>query len=342
MAHIFNIHMVSLSGHILIVGPCAAESEQQVLETARALQEQVGETEQLIFRAGLWKPRSSPDTFQGVGEQGLTWLKKVQEETGLKVATEVSTPEQAEAALAAGINYLWIGARTAANPIQVQLLADTIRNRAEGVWVKNPVSEDAALWIGNVQRFMHYSPQVWAIHRGCNHHPCWEMAQRMQEHVPEAKLILDPSHMGGTADKVEQLMLQATHLPYDGYMVETHPHPEAALSDAQQQITPQALRNILQQMATLPKDTTKATLQWYRALMDEVDDRLWDTLAERMQLSRRIGEWKKTQGIAAVQPKRKAEILDRRLHWAEQAGLTAETVRNIWEAIHAESVREQE
>jgi chorismate mutase len=333
--------MDSINRHILIAGPCAAESEAQVLETARALKAQAGQVGQLIFRAGLWKPRSSPDTFQGVGDAGLAWLRRVQRETCLKVATEVSTAEQAEAALAAGVNYLWIGARTAANPIQVQLLADTIRNRAEGVWVKNPVSEDAALWIGNICRFRHYTPDVWAIHRGCNHQPCWAMARQLREALPEIRLLLDPSHMSGAAEQVGELMLQTAHLPYDGYMVETHPHPAEALSDARQQITPEVLSTILTQMTVLPEDTTEATLQWYRAEMDEVDDRLWDTLAQRMQISRRIGEWKKTQGMAAVQPKRKAEILNRRLRWAEQAGLTADTVRNIWEAIHAESVKSQ-
>lgn len=342
MAHIPDIHMDSIAGQILIAGPCAAESEAQVLETARALRAAVGEAVPLIFRAGLWKPRSSPDTFQGVGDRGLAWLRRVQQETGLRVATEVSTAAQAEVALEAGINYLWIGARTAANPIQVQLLADTLRDRAEGVWVKNPVSEDAALWIGNIRRFLHYTPRVWAIHRGCNHRPCWEMAHRMQEALPEVRLILDPSHMSGAAEMVGPLMLQAARLPYDGYMVETHPHPTQALSDAGQQLTPEAFAAILRQMACLPDDHTEATLRWYRAMMDEVDDRLWDTLAERMRLSRRIGEWKKTQGIPALQPERKAAILQKRLRWAETAGLQPDTVRNILEAIHTESVREQE
>ena len=341
MAHLPDIHMDSINGHILIAGPCAAESEAQVLETAHALTAQAGQAGRLIFRAGLWKPRSSPDTFQGVGDTGLAWLRRVQQETGLKVATEVSTAEQAEAALAAGMNYLWIGARTAANPIQVQLLADTIRDRAEGVWVKNPVSEDAALWIGNIRRFLHYTPDVWAIHRGCNHRPCWQMAHLLQETLPQVKLLLDPSHMGGEADRVGELILRAARLPYDGYMIETHPHPAEALSDARQQITPEALSVVLAQIAALPDDTTEAALQWYRAEMDEVDDLLWETLAQRMQISRRIGEWKKQQGMPVVQPRRKAEILLKRLAWAKQAGLTEDTIRNIWEAIHAESVREQ-
>lgn len=331
-----------MSAHILIAGPCAAESEEQVMRTARALRDCAGGNSLTVFRAGLWKPRSSPDTFQGIGNEGLPWLSRVQAETGLKTATEVSTAAQAEAALAAGVNYLWIGARTAANPIQVQLLAECIGSRAEGVLVKNPVSEDAELWIGNVKRFQGFCSNVIAVHRGCSHRPCWAMAQRLKEALPGVPLLLDPSHMTGRAEKVAPLMLSAARLPYSGYMVEVHPHPAEALSDAGQQITPEELSQVLKQIAALPAETTDPALQWYRAQMDEIDDRLWETLAQRMHISRRIGLLKKQKGLPVVQPKRKEEILQKRLRWAAEAGLTEETVRNIWEAIHAESVREQE
>lgn len=326
---------------ILILGPCAAETREQVLMTAREMKDRLAGNCQAIFRAGLWKPRTSPDSFQGVGDEGLAWLQAVQQETGMKVATEVSTAEQAEAALNAGINYLWIGARTAANPIQVQLLADTVRDRAEGIFVKNPVSEDAELWIGNIHRFLTYTPHVMAVHRGCSHRCCWNMARRLREALPDVPLLLDPSHMAGRAERVEELMQTATRLEYNGFMVEIHPHPAQALSDAKQQITPEAFASILERLTTLPTDPTATELRWYRAEMDEVDDRLWETLAQRMQISRQIGRWKKQQGLPVIQPERKAEMLQKRLLWAESAGLQADTVRNILEAIHAESVREQ-
>lgn len=330
-----------MTPRILIIGPCAAETREQVLTTAQRLKDRLAGNCQAIFRAGLWKPRSSPDTFQGVGDEGLAWLQDVQRKTGMKVATEVSNTEQAEAALKAGVNYLWIGARTAANPIQVQLLADTIRDRAEGVMIKNPVSEDAELWIGNIRRIMRYTPNVMAVHRGCNHLSCWGMAKRIREALAEVPLILDPSHMAGRADKVESLMQAAARLEYDGYMIEVHPHPTEALSDAKQQITPEELSALLERLEKLPKDTTETELLWYRAMMDEVDDRLWDTLAERMQISRKIGRWKKERGLPVVQPERKAEIIEKRLSWAKTAGVQPDTVRNIIEAIHTESVREQ-
>ena len=326
---------------IYIVGPCAAESEQQVLETARALSA-LGD---IIFRAGVWKPRTRPDTFQGVGDEGLLWLSRVKHELGLPVATEVSTGEQVTKALTAGMDYLWVGARTCANPIAVQSLADAItaspqRTQLQGVFVKNPVNEDLALWEGNIRRLQTTGCDVMAVHRGCSHQPCWEMAYQLRQDMPEVKLLLDPSHMSGDSERVPGLCRVANELEYDGLMVEVHPHPEQALSDAQQQITPATLMEVLQE----PRETydTPLALRWMRKMIDEVDDRLWDAIAQRMAVSQRIGEYKKANKMAVVQPTRFSEIMTKRLAWAEANGLSKESVKTILEAIHEESIRMQQ
>ncbi|MBR1922690.1 MAG: bifunctional 3-deoxy-7-phosphoheptulonate synthase/chorismate mutase type II [Paludibacteraceae bacterium] len=339
--------------NFLIAGPCAAETEEQVLQTARALLPL-----QPVFRAGLWKPRTHPNTFQGVGEKGLIWLQQVQQQVGLDVATEVATPGQMRLCLQAGIDYVWIGARTAANPIAVQELADTLHEHSsagqlKGVWIKNPTNEDTPLWIGNILRFRHAVEgtdiRLAAIHRGCNHRPCWDMAYTLRQSVPNIPLVLDASHMSGDSEQIEQLLNQAEYLTYDGAMVEVHPQPQQALSDAKQQITPQRLIDIMQApMETDTADTPPANfphtpldLRWLRAMMDEVDDVLWQTIARRMSISRRIGEWKRGAGVAVLQPARFEDIVRKRLNWAKSNGLSEQTVTAVYEALHKESIRQQ-
>lgn len=269
-------------------------------------------------------------------------MQRVKAETGLSVVTEVSTPEQVHKALAAGIDYLWLGARTSANPILVQALADEMANGSpKGVFVKNPVNEDAALWIGNIRRLTACGMQVSAIHRGCNHHPCWEMAYRLRQALPNIPLLLDPSHMSGNAGKVAELCRIAAELEYNGLMIEVHDDPQHALSDAQQQITPAQLAEIVA-LENQPMPSTSIELRWLRQMMDEVDDALWEAIARRMEVSKQIGEYKKSHGMEVIQPTRFEHILSNRLQWAQTKCLTAETVRQIMDALHAESIRVQQ
>lgn len=328
---------------IHIFGPCAAESEEQTLRIAQRLLG-VSCASLLIFRAGIWKPRTSPDTFQGVGDIGLTWLQRVRHECHLPVATEVSTPEQVQKALDAGMDYLWIGARTSANPISVQTLANAIKEhprKPQGLCVKNPVNEDTDLWIGNIRRFIATTRlPVYAIHRGCNHQPCWAMAYHLRQELPDIPILLDPSHMSGDADQVAQLCTEAKGLDYNGLMIEVHDHPAEALSDAKQQITPEALETMLQALQTI-RPSGHQTLSWLRRIMDEIDNELWNIIAKRMDISKQIGAYKKSQNMEVLQPTRFAQILTNRLEWAKQHDISPEAVRQIMDAIHSESVRVQ-
>ena len=335
---------------IHIVGPCSAETREQVLLTARQLKEACGELN-FIFRAGIWKPRTSPNTFQGVGAEGLEWLKEVKETYGLPVATEVATPEHVEAALKAGIDYLWLGARTSANPITVQELANAISatsQKPKAVLVKNPVQEDAQLWLGNIERMEKTGVPVMAIHRGCNHQPCWKMAHILRSARPDIPLLIDPSHMSGNANKIAELLGKATELQYDGWMVEVHCCPEEALSDSRQQITPEIFQNIRTKISESERDnhetitrTKDITLEWFRAEIDEADDKLWQTIAERMDVSRRIGAYKHQHNITPLQPERFRQIVEKRIAWAKENQLPQEFVEQLFDLIHAESLRVQ-
>lgn len=323
-----------------IVGPCAAETEEQVMETARAVSCQLSDISgQVIFRAGIWKPRTQPDTFQGIGDEGLLWLQRVKQETGLDVATEVATPEQVKKALRAGVDYIWIGARTSANPIAVQEIADAIKgSNLQGVFVKNPVNDDVALWAGDIERIEKAGVNVAAVHRGCGHQPCWKMAYELHKQRPDIKLILDPSHMSGDAEKIAGLCQDAKELEYDGVMIEVHNNPNQALSDNRQQITPEQLHELLILNINNQQQTE---LKWLRHMIDEVDDQLWQTLQKRMEISRQIGAWKKQEGMEVVQPTRFQEILQKRKKWAHKVGLEENMVEAIFIEIHKESVRVQ-
>ena len=322
-----------------------------------------------IFRAGVWKPRTSPHTFQGVGEEGLEWLKEVKERFGITIATEVATPEHVQKALAAGIDYLWIGARSSANPMVVEAIAkaiadsDAVRPRCcktanavgpsqsdckiKGILIKNPVNEDAGLWLGNIERLEKVSVPVIAVHRGCNHQPCWAMAHKVRLARPDIPMLLDPSHMSGEAAKIPELMQKIEELGLDGAMIEVHCCPEQALSDAKQQVEPRELSDRLrltEYRPATPDRIQNTELNWLRAEIDELDEKLWDTIGARMDVSRRIGEWKKAHGIAPLQPERYEMIVERLKapQPPEGGGLRTEFKLALWELIHEESLRQQE
>ena len=310
-----------------------------------------------IFRAGAWKPRTSPHTFRGVGEEALGWLAEAKREFGMDVATEVATPEHVQKAIAAGIDYLWIGARTSANPMAVENLTPALSSREggqiKGILIKNPVNEDAALWIGNIERLEKTGIPVLAVHRGCGHRPCWAMAHQVRLARPDIPMLLDPSHMSGDSAKVPELMNKIFELGLDGAMVEVHCHPEQALSDAKQQIEPEGLADQLRltEHRPAPPDRVqtdlpnrdKTELNWLRAEIDELDEKLWDTIAARMDVSRRIGEWKKANGVAPLQPGRYEEIVERLKapQPPKGGGLRTEFKLALWELIHEESLRQQ-
>ena len=326
------------------------------METAKAISDlrlEIGDW-RFIFRAGVWKPRTSPYTFQGVGEPALAWLQEVKQKYGMEVATEVATPDHVEAALQAGIDYLWIGARSSATPIVVQSLADSICDlrfdisNLKGILIKNPVNNDADLWLGNIERLEKTGVPVTAVHRGCNHQPCWSMAHKVRLARPDIPMLLDPSHMSGDAGKVPVLMGKIEELGLDGAMIEVHAHPETALSDNKQQITPTCLRDTLDpilsrlclvSLISTPKGSEE--LNWLRAEIDELDEHLWDTLAARMDVSKRIGIWKKAHGVAALQPERYKEIVAAIQSKAESQE-SREFMLRIWELIHNESLKAQE
>ena len=305
-----------------------------------------------IFRAGVWKPRTSPNTFQGVGEDGLAWLAEVKATLGVPVATEVATPEHVEAALKAGIDYLWIGARSSANPLAVQAMSSAIGDwrlvigDLKGILIKNPVNEDAGLWIGNIERLEKTGVPVMAVHRGCGHKPCWRMAHEVRLARPDIPMLLDPSHMSGDAARVPELMGKIAELGLDGAMVEVHCNPSEALSDAKQQINPEKLMSALKVL----NDATKSLndepsalnaieLSWLRAEIDELDETLWRTIAARMDVSRRIGTWKKAHGVAPLQPERYQQIIERLR--VNGYGLSDEFMLRVWELIHEESLKQQ-
>jgi chorismate mutase len=314
------------------------------MQTACAIKDACADVS-FIFRAGVWKPRTSPSTFQGAGEEGLAWLQEVKRTLGIPVATEVATPEHVEAALKAGIDYLWIGARTSANPLAVQAIVERISGLVvsglvvSGLMIKNPVNADAQLWLGNIERLEKTGLPVMAVHRGCNHRPCWKMAHEVRLARPDIPMLLDPSHMSGDAAKVPELLTKVEDLGLNGAMIEVHCNPAAALSDAKQQVTPLDVSRWL--LAKSQEPRANSELSWLRAEIDELDEQLWDTIAARMDVSRRIGEWKKAHHVAPLQPERYQTIVERINELTNERGLSTDFALRIWEIIHEESLRQQ-
>lgn len=334
----------------IIAGPCSAESLQQVLETAGALHGMgIG-----TFRAGIWKPRTRPGAFEGAGEEGLAWLTEVRSRFGMKVCTEVATAAHVEAALKAGIDILWIGARTTTNPFQVQEVADALRGCPVKVFVKNPVSPDLGLWTGAVERLSAARVGgIGLIHRGFSvtedspyrNVPQWGLAVRMRSSFPELEFLCDPSHMAGRRELVGEIAQRAVDLGLDGLMVEVHCCPDRALSDARQQLTPEDFRAMLDKLDYRSDSSQQADfnerLSQLRSRIDVIDGNIIEELARRMELSREIGRCKSGSGVAIIQRARWNEVLERAKDKGRELGLDGTLIEKVFDAIHEASVAEQ-
>ena len=331
---------------LVIAGPCSAETEEQVMDTAR----QLANNGIRIFRAGVWKPRTKPGGFEGKGVEALPWMQRVKEETGMLLATEVATPEHVEAALAAGLDILWVGARTTANPFSVQAIADALRGVDVPVLVKNPVNPDIELWTGALLRINNAGIQrLGAIHRGFSsadsklyrNPPMWHLPIELKRRFPTLPIITDPSHMGGRRDLVAPLSQQAMDLGMDGLMIESHCNPDCAWSDAKQQVLPEVLDFILDRLVIRDEMEVTESISQLRKQIDELDNALMDLLTKRMRVSREIAEYKKLHNMTVVQTTRYSEILDKRGAQGALCGMSPDFVRDIYEHIHEESVRQQ-
>lgn len=331
---------------VVIAGPCSAETEEQVMETAKDL----AKNGVRIFRAGIWKPRTKPGGFEGVGSVGLTWLQEVKKETGMLVATEVANKQHVEEALNAGVDVLWIGARTSANPFAMQEIADSLVGADVPVLVKNPVNPDLELWIGAMQRIYNAGiRQIGAIHRGFSAYgkhlyrnmPQWHIPIELRRRMPELTLICDPSHIGGKRELVAPLSQQAMDMGFDGLIVESHCDPDSAWSDKSQQVTPEMLNFILNMLVV--RDTTQTTesLTLLRQQIDQIDNDLLEALSKRMRISREIGQYKKEHSMPVVQTGRYDDILNSRAAAAEELGMNGDFMKTVYQAIHEESVRQQ-
>ncbi|MFK8057023.1 MAG: chorismate mutase [Saprospiraceae bacterium] len=336
----------------VIAGPCSAETEEQVLGTARALAAQ-GKTD--LFRAGIWKPRTRPNSFEGVGTEGLGWLRKVKEETGLKVTTEVANKLHVYEALKYGVDVLWIGARTTVNPFSVQEIADALEGVDIPVIVKNPINPDIGLWRGAVERLQKAGiTRIAGLHRGFSsfgdsnyrNPPRWQMAIEFKRMMPELPLFVDPSHICGRRDTLAAVAQQAFDLNYDGMMLEVHPNPDDAWSDAKQQITPAVFGELVDGL-NLPKASSTdpdflASLSGLRQQIDEIDEEVLNLLAERMKLAESIGTYKRNNNIAILQPSRWNSLLEEARKRGESRNLSTEFVTSLLQAIHQESINKQE
>ena len=333
---------------LIIAGPCSAETEEQTLDTAR----QLADLGIKIFRAGIWKPRTKPGGFEGVGSQGLKWLKKVKEETGMYVATEVATHQHVTEALAEGIDIIWIGARTSANPFAMQEIADTLKelNADIPVLVKNPVNPDLELWIGAMQRIYNAGiRQLGAIHRGFSTYgkhiyrnmPQWHIPIELRLRFPEMPIICDPSHIGGRRELIAPLSQEAFDMGFDGLIIESHCNPDCAWSDAAQQLTPEILNFILHTLVIRDSKQSTENLTLLRQQIDRIDRELLEVLAKRMQVSRDIGRYKKEHRMSVVQAGRYNDVIRTRLNHGVEMGMGAEFLKTVLLAIHDESVRQQ-
>ena len=334
----------------VIAGPCSAESEAQVMATAAALKS-FGIN---VFRAGLWKPRSHPGSFEGVGAEGLHWLQKVKAELGMKVCTEVASAKHVEQCLEHGVDMVWTGARTTANPFLVQEIAEALRGTDIPVLVKNPVNPDIDLWTGALERFGREGiSMLGAIHRGVSsseklkyrNEPLWSMAVELRARCPELPIFADPSHMGGSREYLKELSQRAMDLGLEGLMVESHCHPECALSDANQQIEPSDLKILLESLlvrdASSPDEEFKENLSRLRERIDVIDENIIRELAARMKVSAEIGAAKKEHNVAIIQAGRWEKVLEKIDALSRQYGLDPKFIRAVFDAIHEESVQKQ-
>jgi chorismate mutase len=351
--HITPAHqwLPEYSRPLVMAGPCSAETEEQVMEDARAIANS-GRVQ--IFRAGIWKPRTRPNTFEGIGIKALPWLNRVQKETGLKTAIEVANAEHVQLALKYNIDMVWIGARTTVNPFSVQEIADALAGSDIPVWVKNPVSPDLNLWIGALER-VHKAgiTKLGAIHRGFSNYestrfrnsPRWEIPIQLMTMFPDLPVVCDPSHISGKRDWVGEVAQKAMNLGMYGLMIETHPNPKEAWSDAEQQITPDELHELLA-LLQLPDRTSfdpefNNRLAQLRRIIDSIDEEMVQILAKRMQVVEKIGEYKKENNVTIFQLERWNEIMQTRTSLGENLQLNAEFIQRILQEIHKESIQIQ-
>ncbi len=336
---------------LIIAGPCSAETEEQVLNIAK----QVVSTGKVdVMRAGIWKPRTRPNSFEGIGEEGLSWLQKAKEETGLKIGTEVANPQHVELALKYDIDILWIGARTTVNPFAVQEIADALKGVDVPVLVKNPINPDTQLWIGAIERIYGAGIRsLAAIHRGTSTYdkikyrnkPMWQMAIELKRLLPNIPIINDPSHIAGTRDLIHEVSQKALDLGLDGLMIETHNNPDEAWSDAKQQVTPARLDEILDDLKVRKSYSDDVafnhSLDDLREQIDAIDREILETLAERMKVVDKIGEYKKDNNVTTLQVSRWDELLNDRMAKGEKMNLFPDFVKEVYKIIHKESIRKQ-
>lgn len=336
---------------VKIVGPCSAESIEQVLSTAHEIAESFPDA---IFRAGIWKPRTRPGKFEGIGEPALDWLVEVQKQTKLKVITEVATTGHLEACLKAGIDMVWIGARTTVNPFSVQELAEAFKGVDIPVFVKNPINPDLGLWIGAIERFQNSGiTKIAAIHRGFHAYetspyrnsPRWELVVDLKTNLPGLPVLCDASHISGKPSLIASVAQKAMDLDYQGLMIETHINPTFALSDAEQQITPKELveiiNNLVCRSSTNPDQLFLSKLLELRSRVDSIDDSIIQALAQRDRLIREIGQFKKNHNVTILQLQRWEEILHRQMKNAQDSAINPDFIKRMYELIHEESIRLQ-
>ncbi|WP_185874091.1 bifunctional 3-deoxy-7-phosphoheptulonate synthase/chorismate mutase type II [Blattabacterium cuenoti] len=334
---------------ITISGPCSAENEQQLLETARRLDH----TYVQIFRAGIWKPRTKPNNFEGIGKEGLRWLKKVKKHTGFLVATEIANAEHVKLALSFDIDVLWIGARSTASPFTVQEIADSLEGVEDKIiLVKNPIHPDIELWIGALERlFIKGVRKLGIIHRGFSpykklkyrNQPNWNLLLEFHKILPRIPRICDPSHICGNKEGILDIAKIAYHFQYDGLMIESHCDPENAWSDAQQQITPEQLLDILKKLTVSKNYTnkTKNDLNSLRILIDEIDENIIALLSERMKISKQLGILKKSYDISILQPDRWKKIMNKSILLGKKLGLSEKLLEGFFKLLHQESINIQ-
>ncbi len=351
LAPLFSSDIMSRRPFVL-AGPCSAESESQIMEAARSL----SAAGIKIFRAGVWKPRTKPGGFEGIGTPALQWLAKVKKETGMLIATEVANERHTREALDAGVDVLWIGARTSANPFAVQEIADVLaalpqeRRDSLAVLVKNPVNPDLELWIGAMERINGAGiRRIGAIHRGFSAYgkhiyrnpPKWRIPIELHRRLPDLPIICDPSHIGGKRELIGPLSQQALDMNFDGLIIESHCHPDHALSDSAQQVTPEVLAYILDTLVIPSETSSTESLGLLRKQIDRLDDELLELLAKRMRVARDIGRYKKEHNMPVLQPGRYNDLMQKRVDAAVQLDLNADFIKNVLASIHEESVRQQ-
>ena len=335
---------------IIIAGPCSAESESQMLETAKRIKESNAEVP--IFRAGIWKPRTKPNGFEGVGTIGLGWLKKVKQEYGFKTATEVANAHHVAAALEADVDILWIGARSTVNPFTVQEIAEALKGTDKPVFVKNPVNPDLALWIGALERLLGQDVKnLGVIHRGFSTYqktkyrniPNWQIALDFKNQYPNIPMLVDPSHICGNRTGLAGIAQEAMNVGYEGMIIESHCNPDEAWSDASQQITPEVLAELINNLQIRNSDISvfDDEMGRHRTLISDLDFNLIELLSQRMKISEKIGTLKKENNIAIFQPERWKIITEYALQKADETGMSSEFIEKVFKAIHEESIEVQ-